>query len=351
MRSIRAALSSVFLLLAGLFFVQDLAAQSTFCGYSLIGLGGKPIENLEDATKPFDDMIKNTEIDPGTINYKPAKVGTQLAMAIQCMEGAGILFDPDSVNKYINQKPNNEWVFKSILAHEFGHIERGHAQLTTCRKSKEDRKKCELAADEYAGSLFAKMKVPWARVSEAFSTWFGKETEFIKEKGSAQGYPSPKERIDAVERGYGHGNSGFQPGHLVKAWEGTALRSRYGSVLGQELVVRKDLIPANANIALYADIVSQVEATRGKYRVEVELKCQSGTVGISGGIKPTGILGYPAFVKCNDEYGTTVQDFEIDFDANGEYFWIWVYADNQGIGYPRTGITNVNIRKIALWRM
>ena len=86
---------------------------------------------------------------------------------------------------------NSKWTLYAIIAHELGHYARAHDRISIGSNPK-----IELAADEYAGEVLAKMR---ASLQDALAAF---HSDKIGDHRGDDSHPSLRKRLEAVEKGW-----------------------------------------------------------------------------------------------------------------------------------------------------
>lgn len=180
-------------------------------------------------TVPVEDDI-NVEICPGEVNY--------------------IAYNAAWV-KALYRDTDTQWALYGVIAHEVGHYVLNHDRVGV----KSDPK-TELAADEYAGGVLAKM---CASLSEAQSAYNSK----IMEEQPGDTHPPITQRLAAVERGWkssrtacsGTGTSPTSPNAATRARVERVTVGSTGYIKGLEGRLNPILDSLNRTY-LYADNIA-----------------------------------------------------------------------------------------------
>jgi tetratricopeptide (TPR) repeat protein len=179
---------------------HSITAQATekYCGFEVIETyGANPIRSYNEARQILDDILEIAQLNPTDIRFEPANVGEALAFTCRERDKAIILFDPSRINELV-YKSGNEWIIKSIFAHEAGHI----LQKPLVNRTAYERQKLEIWADEFAGKTLAQLGATRDEIEKTYEVWVSDT--------SISGYsdhPPLKDRLQAVRRGYEQASS------------------------------------------------------------------------------------------------------------------------------------------------
>lgn len=167
------------------------------CGYEIRAFGataGTPLRNLQEAQDILEEVLTAAGINKNSVAIFEANVGDRLAIACPTADGkTTILFDAEKLNEKISNGGNN-WVIKSIFAHEAGHIYYKHSTQTA------EQIRLEGEADVFAGRILAKMQASLEETKAAYRAWIGEDKIYLEKRIST--YPLPSQRIANVEKGW-----------------------------------------------------------------------------------------------------------------------------------------------------
>ena len=190
-------MKSIFAICVGTFVLATTASPQTTVHVSGGGCAyGDVSEDTEIIT--YDPDEETQQLLNKLLDYVGLQHG-DIHLYAATMEDANAKADiDDEKQRYIfyNQdfilgidKENRSWAATAIVAHEIGHHIRNHMFDKTIK-----RKTMELQADRYSGFLLQKLGATREQAQSGVRSLHGKDP--------AAGYPSEKERLDAVTNGW-----------------------------------------------------------------------------------------------------------------------------------------------------
>ena len=143
-----------------------------------------------EAQDTVEEVIRAAGLLPGVVVARAAEVGN--AEACRGSDGNDyILFNPGWLSN-LYKDADEYWANRAIIAHELGHIVLNHVLIALGSNPK-----IELQADEYAGTILAKLGASRDQAIAAY------KSGQMKTPHDSTRYPSTDQRLAAVEKGLG----------------------------------------------------------------------------------------------------------------------------------------------------
>jgi hypothetical protein len=246
--------------------------------------------NDDETQEIFDNVSRYTEL---TSNIYTVPVTQKINLLICPGQVNFIAYNGDWVQALYDQT-NTPWALYTLIAHEIGHYVKAHD-----RTSVGSNYQIELEADEYAGSILAKMGSCLSDAEIAY------RSKIMEKSHTSDTHPPINQRLEAVKSGwkkFGTLCSNEQP-YVFKV---------SGWLTSGTPDIRKDISYEGSNFA--PSFLYQEPLTGFEFEIEVYKNnklCDSGKVWANAERSPRLSYGYPEWDTTSNCLGTSRERLEI----------------------------------------